>query len=124
MGETILPWDKPTGGRGKATYRERPRSKPSSALYHTWRWTQLSRVFRAEHPLCEECKRQGRLRPSTCVDHIEPWPICGEKRFFDRANLQALCEECNNTKGQRDKKKIQEWRKAHPEQGTATNLKK
>lgn len=111
MPKNKLPWDMPPSNRNNS-YRERPRSKPSAALYHTWRWTQLSRAFRIEHPLCEECKRRGRLRPATCVDHIEPWPICGEQGFFDRANLQALCNDCNNRKGQRDKKRIQAWEQA------------
>ena len=74
-----------------------------------------------EHPLCEECKRKGILRPSTCVDHIIPWPICAD-RFYDRSNLQALCEDCNNRKGQQDKRKIQEWRRAHGEDGGHHNL--
>ncbi len=109
-----LPWDPPRDNRN-TTYKERPRSKPSAAIYHTWRWTRLSRAYRAQHPLCAECNRRGIIRAATCVDHITPWPICGEQGFFDRANLQALCNECNNTKGQRDKRIIQEWKKAHPE---------
>lgn len=72
----------------------------------------LSRAFRSSHPLCEECKRKGILKAATCVDHIEPWPICAD-RFFDTSNLQALCDECNTEKGNRDKKKIQEWKRNH-----------
>lgn len=112
MAKLILPWDTPPDKRLKPLTK-RTREQPG-APYHTWRWTQLSRAFRAEHPLCEECKRQGRLRPATCVDHKQPWPICGEQGFFDRNNLQALCDDCNNRKGNQDKRKIQEWRKTHP----------
>lgn len=104
-----LPWDIRTeneGGRGYDRVR-------SADPYHTSRWTKLSRAFRAEHPLCAECQRKGIIRPATCVDHIEPWPICAD-RFFDRSNLQSLCDDCNHEKGQRDKKKIQEWRRDHP----------
>jgi len=46
------------------------------------------------------------------VDHITPYPICKDY-FFDRSNLQALCDECNHEKGQRDKKLIQEWKLKH-----------
>ena len=52
---------------------------------------------------------------ASVVDHIKPWPICGLDGFYDRKNLQALCEKCNHAKGQRDKKLIQEWRKTHPQ---------
>ena len=105
-----LPWDTP---RPKAdTYKDRPR-QASASLYHTYRWARLSRAFRAEHPLCAECNRNGIIRAATCVDHITPWPICGEQGFFNRANLQPLCEDCNNRKGQRDKKRIEQWKKEH-----------
>ena len=82
----------------------------SAQPYHTARWTRLSAAFRAEHPLCAICLSQGKYVPSTCVDHIVPWPVC-EDRFFDRSNLQALCDRCNNEKGQRDKAVIAEWRR-------------
>jgi len=106
---TELPWDtKRTRERNDGKYiRER-----SADPYHTFRWTRLSRAFRAEHPLCACCKSKGIIKAATCVDHIEPWPICGD-RFYDRTNLQSLCDECNHEKGQQDKKKIQEWRKTH-----------
>ena len=101
-----LPWSK-TKGKGTAAERVR-----SADPYHTSRWTRLSRAFRAEHPLCAECQRHGIIKPATCVDHIEPWPICGD-RFYDRSNLQALCDECNLLKGQQDKKRIQEYKRTH-----------
>ena len=102
-----LPWDTP---RPKATPERKSERERSAAPYHTNRWTKLSRAFRAEHPLCAECYRKGVTRPATCVDHIEPWPICAD-RFYDRTNLQSLCEDCNNRKGQRDKKKIEAWKR-------------
>ena len=99
-----LPWDtSPKRGPGYDRVR-------SADPYHTSRWTKLSRAFRAEHPLCACCNGKGIIKAATCVDHIIPWPICGD-RFFDRSNLQSLCDECNHLKGQQDKKKIQEWRK-------------
>lgn len=103
-----LPWDHPrTADRHSGKYvRER-----SADPYHTSRWTRLSLAFRTEHPLCAECARQGRVRAATCVDHITPYPLC--KDFYDRSNLQSLCDECNHLKGQRDKKLIQEYKKKH-----------
>lgn len=85
----------------------------SGDLYHTARWTRLSRAWRAAHPLCEECKKQGVIKAAEVTDHITPWPVCGEAGFYDTANLQSLCEPCNHAKGQRDKAVIAEWRREH-----------
>ncbi|RHJ78084.1 HNH endonuclease signature motif containing protein [Parabacteroides sp. AM08-6] len=81
----------------------------SSDEYHTSRWTRLSRIFRAEHPLCEICKSKGLIRPAEVVDHIIPYPVCGD--FFDSSNWQSLCSKCNVEKGNRDKKIIQEFKR-------------
>ena len=77
--------------------------------YHTYRWTRLSRAFREQHPLCEECRKRGVIKSAEVVDHIIPWPVCED--FFDRTNLQSLCGDCNTAKGNRDKKLIQEWKR-------------
>lgn len=63
------------------------------------------------HPLCAECRRKGIIRQAEVVDHIVPWPICGD--FFDTSNLQSLCEDCNREKGYRDRPLIQKWKKEH-----------
>lgn len=34
------------------------------------RWQKARLAFLAEHPLCCYCDQQGKLRPSTVVDHI------------------------------------------------------
>lgn len=83
----------------------------SSDLYHTYRWTRLSRAFRQSHPLCAECARNGRLKAAEVVDHIVPFPVCRD--FFDESNLQSLCADCNIAKGNRDKVVIAEWRRTH-----------
>ncbi|MCR5408158.1 MAG: HNH endonuclease [Bacteroidales bacterium] len=83
----------------------------SASPYHSYRWTRLSRVFRAQHPLCEECRRRGIIKAAEVVDHIIPYPVC--KDFYDTKNLQSLCAECNVEKGNRDKRVIKEWRKTH-----------
>ena len=78
----------------------------SEARHREWR----EKVLRRAGYLCEECKRKGIIKAAECVDHIDPWPIC-EDYFFDTRNLQALCNKCNIEKGNKDKKRIQEWRK-------------
>ena len=102
-----LPWDAP----GKVdSHDEKYHRERSGDPYHSARWTRLSRAFRIEHPLCAECQRKGIITSATCVDHIIPYPICAGY-FFDRSNLQALCDKCNHEKGQRDKRVIQQWKK-------------
>ena len=73
-----LAWDaaKRTEKRDGGYHRER-----SDDPYHTFRWTRLSRVWRMEHPLCEECRKRGIVKRAEVVDHIIPWPVCRD--FFD-----------------------------------------
>ena len=51
----------------------------------------------AEHPLCAECERQGRLTAAGCVDHIIPHEGDYE-RFWDETNWQSLCASCHARK--------------------------
>ena len=105
-----LAWDAQSRvDKRDGTYQRERSADP----YHTYRWTRLSRAFRAEHPLCAECQRQGIVKAADVVDHIVPWPVCQD--FYDRSNLQSLCEDCNRAKGNRDKRIIAEWRKTHPQ---------
>lgn len=105
---TTLAWDSQrTADKHNGRYVRERSAKP----YHSRRWTEFARAFLESHPLCEECKRKGIIKAAECVDHIDPWPIC-EDYFFDTRNLQALCNQCNIDKGNKDKKRIQEWRKS------------
>ena len=48
-----------------------------------------------------------------CIKFCSVMENAQHEDFYDRTNLQALCDECNHLKGQRDKKKIQEWKNKH-----------
>jgi len=106
----ILPWDSRHQQDIKSGKYVREASNP---LYHTPRWTKLSRAWRERHPLCAECLRHGRYSPAECVDHIVPFPIC--KDFFDTSNLQSLCNHCNMIKGEHDRAMIREYKQTHPD---------
>ena len=101
-----LAWDSKKPVRGKMVERER-----SAAPYHSFRWTKLARAWKAEHPLCAQCLKEGKATPAEIVDHIVPFPVCGD--FFDRSNLQSLCSYHNNQKGNKDKAIIRVWKQAH-----------
>ena len=102
-----LAWD-PKSRREKSDGYVRRRSDEP---YHSSRWTKLARAWKVEHPLCEECKRKGIVKAAEVVDHIVPWPICQD--FFDRSNLQSLCEDCNREKGYKDRPVIERWKREH-----------
>lgn len=68
-----------------------------SEWYNTQAWARARVAFLRAHPLCEQCKRDGRLTPSTDVDHIVPHR--GDVTLFnDVNNLQALCRSCHSRK--------------------------
>ena len=61
------------------------------------RWQKARARYLRAHPLCVECKRNGRITESTVVDHITPHrgdPIL----FWDEENWQALCKNCHDKK--------------------------
>ena len=50
-----------------------------------------------KQPLCETCKKEGRVTVAKDVDHIKPhrgnWSL-----FADPENLQSLCKPCHSRK--------------------------
>lgn len=106
-----LAWDpKDKVDKHDGTYQRERSADP----YHSYKWTRLSRIYRASFPLCAECRRNNIIKAAEVVDHIIPWPVCED--FFDTTNLQSLCQDCNRTKGNKDKELIAQWRKTHPNQ--------
>lgn len=72
--------------RGSATQRG------YDGLWRKARWRYL-----AEHPLCVECKKAGKLTPANTIDHIKPHK--GDKAlFWDESNWQSLCHRCHSVK--------------------------
>ena len=52
-----------------------------------------------DEPLCRNCLANGRVTPTTEVDHIIAIENGGTD---DRDNLQGLCTECHKDKTNRD----------------------
>jgi 5-methylcytosine-specific restriction protein A len=61
------------------------------------RWQKYRKQFIAEHPLCEECRKNGRVAATFAVDHIVPHKG-DEALFWAPTNHQGLCETCHNIK--------------------------
>lgn len=72
------------------------RNSINSKIYNS-KWRKASKSYLKDHPLCEECKKEGRLTPATEVDHKVPHK--GDmKLFWDKDNWQALCKSCHSKK--------------------------
>ena len=95
------PWHRGYSNKSETKMESRPRSRDE---YHSARWTRESKAFREKYPLCEICRKAGRITPAEVVDHIVPVAMCGD--FWDKTNWQSVCRKCNIEKGNRDKKLI------------------
>lgn len=75
-------------------------SKLYIKLMNSKQWRVLRCQWLTDHPLCEECKRQGYVVAAQCVHHITPVESgrtdadC-ERLAFSAANLQSLCYKCH-----------------------------
>lgn len=78
------------------TRRNNENRSCTDRLYGSGRWKKL-RAFKLKHdPLCESCKRAGRVTQAKLVDHIQPVRDGGS--MWDLDNLQSLCRECHDIK--------------------------
>lgn len=56
-------------------------------------WPRIRRRFIEAHPLCEGCRREGRVTAAAEVHHILPLARGGT---HEDSNLMALCKECHS----------------------------
>lgn len=47
-------------------------TRPAAKRGYGSRWQKASKAFLQSHPLCAECRKQGRYTKATVVDHIVP----------------------------------------------------
>lgn len=93
------------------------RRKERQETYNTKRWKELRSLMIQEHPLCQDCLKDGKIVPAQEVHHLKsPFrpgltPEEKEKLAFDPNNLVCLCRECH-------------WRRHHPEGIIQDKLKK
>lgn len=69
-----------------------PEAEKYRKLYKTARWRRVRAIQLSEQPLCENCKRHGRVTPATVCDHIDPKTKLNPATFFT-GPFQSLCDD-------------------------------
>ena len=69
-------------------------------LINSHRWHLLRKKKFIANPLCEECKKRGRVTPTEEVHHVIPVENGRDeaemtKLAYDYNNLQSLCKACH-----------------------------
>ena len=73
------------------------RTSPAARGYdRTWQRLRLRHLRR--HPLCEECRSQGRVESAEQVHHVVPFKGVDDPLRLDPSNLEALCAACHTRK--------------------------
>lgn len=94
-----------TSSEGQQVYADRVAvDERYLQFYNSKRWRTLSKLYRINNPICENCFKNGIVRKADVVDHIVEVKDCWDKRL-DETNLQSLCHTCHNAKTQREKKR-------------------
>lgn len=81
------------------TFRAPHARTPAHKRGYDRRWHKARTAYLAEHPLCAECDKHGRVEAATCVDHIIPVRNGqNDPNFWRESNWAALCAACHNRK--------------------------
>ena len=77
------------------------KTKAVKKIYQTKNWKELRKAYFMEHPLCEECLKNGIIKPTEEIHHKIPISTGNDDNemktlAFDSDNLMALCEECHH----------------------------
>jgi 5-methylcytosine-specific restriction protein A len=67
---------------------------PDSVKRYGQLWRKIRARFLKEHPLCEMCKREGKLTPAKQVHHVVPLANGGTN---ESNNLMSVCLACHST---------------------------
>ena len=73
-------------------YEKYGRPKEEKKRYG-YRWTKIRAAYIGQHPLCEQCLKEGRVTKAEEVHHIVP---LGHGGTHDFRNLMALCKPCHS----------------------------
>ena len=79
--------------RGRCPKHQRPAFEGAARRelpYHTARWQKARARYLYHHEWCVKCEAEGRMTPSTSVDHLD------YADFWDEARWRALCKPCHD----------------------------
>ena len=81
-------------------YKNESTRKERQLIYQSQKWQRLRAAYIAEHPLCEECLKQGKTTAAVDVHHVRSFMSTNDEferaaLAFDYSNLRALCRECH-----------------------------
>lgn len=72
-------------------------------FYKSPYWRRIrSAILKRDNHLCQECKRQGKVKEGNFVDHIKNKHQGGDEDF---SNLETLCASCHNRKTAKERKR-------------------
>lgn len=76
---------------------DRKKTPETIKFYRSNRWRKTSESFRYDHPLCFECKMNGKTTPAKLVHHTPDLKILLEKNLdpYDRKYLRSSCFNCH-----------------------------
>ncbi|WP_041313997.1 HNH endonuclease [Heliomicrobium modesticaldum] len=75
------------------SYYNKYERDPATRKRYDRSWKRIRDRYIAEHPLCEECQKAGRLTPAEEVHHIIPLSKGGTN---EDGNLMSLCTSCHS----------------------------
>lgn len=77
-------------------------NKERQKLYASKKWRNLRAIYLMEHPLCEECLKNGVVNGDEITVHHIQSPFEGGlddlerwRRLLDYSNLRTLCRTCH-----------------------------
>lgn len=64
------------------------------------KWQQLRAMYKAQHPVCEMCEKNGKTTLAKVVHHVVPVEDAKdaatmEALAYDWNNLMSLCDKCH-----------------------------
>lgn len=78
-------------------WRDEDKRASASERGYDYRWSQFSKFYRGRHPLCVDCLKGGRVKPSAEVHHIKKLSEFPDLKYED-SNLMALCGQCHKAR--------------------------
>lgn len=82
--------------------KQSSKNKAGDPFYSGRKWRRLRAAKLMESPLCEECKRQGRVTAANEVHHVVP-RLDAPDRAYEWSNLECLCKSCHSRQTARER---------------------